>query len=189
MLSDNETKMKTKVDPVTGEGLIIERSDIIEKQRFSNLSFKFYSWVCWLYLIRSVVVLILWYLGIKISYFQMINMKGWNNFEFFLFGMLMLSGIFLFMLYWNRYNFIRFSGPDRRSSLGRSDSHSIARYFATKTVTIDQLKNSDKVEVDVKENDTVELVRDGSGVKVVALYAPQNLDLHFKGIRCKPVKR
>ncbi len=179
MTEKSSKKLTGNVNPHTDEGLIIEKSEIMKKQRFSNLSFKFYSWICWLYLLRSALVLILWYLGIRISFFQMVDMHGWNNFEFFFSGMLILSGIFLFMFYWNRYNFFRFRGADRRKPLGECNSHYMAQYFMTKTADIEQLKNAANVDVEFNKNSTIELIPHDSEEKVTALYAPQNLDLHL----------
>ncbi len=185
MTDDKNKKLQGNVNPLTDEGLIIEKSDIMKKKRFSNLSFKFYSWFCWIYLLRSVVMLILWYLGIRISFFQMVDMHGWNNFEFFFSGILILSGIFLFMFYWNRYNFIKFRGADRRKPLGECNSHYMAKYYMTKTADIEQLKNVANIDVEFNEDSTVALSESNEDEekeeeKVTALYAPQNLDLHLK---------
>jgi|GEM_PF-2200874 len=169
---------RIRVDPETNRGLIIERVNLLSRLTvFSQWSYNAFAWFCWIFLLRPLLIAGLWYLGFKMTYFQMIELEGFHNPEFFRWLIIALCLIFLFMLFWNRYNAYRFRGKDRRRSRGECDSVDMAAYYKVSPDTIDRLKQA--ANLDFYFGPESVSIDDGTGSRIQALYAPQNLQKHL----------
>ena len=171
--------VRIKVDMKTGEGLIIDRPGLISKlRRYSEWSYNLFAWIFWLFLLRPIIILILWYLGVRIAYHQMVFMEGFNNPAFFGYGFLAVVVILLVAFGWNRYNFLRFRGTDRRKHQGDCIAEDLAKYYNVPTNAVTSFQMSPYVEIAFQSDETIE-VNTGSQ-KTKALYAPQHLARQIK---------
>jgi len=179
MNENQQENKRVRVNPETGEGLIIERTNLLSKVHvYSQWSYNAMAWCVWFFLLRPLIIMALWYLGMKMTYFQMIELEGLHNPEFFRWLTIVLCIIFLILLFWNRYNAYRFRGKDRRKSRGDCDSVDMADYYKVNPADIDRLKDARNLDFYFTEPLHVE-IDTGCGPRINALYAPQNLELHL----------
>lgn len=178
-MEKNENLEHSKVDPDTNEGLIIEKVSLLSKLTvYSQWSYNVLAWAVWFFLLRPLIIAGLWYLGIKMTYFQMVKMEGFNNPEFFRWLVIGLCFILVIMFAWSRYNAIRFRGKERRHSRGECDSVDMAEFYRVEPEMIDLLKASNNIAVDFLDAENIEVAcADGSRFR--AVYAPQNPQLHL----------
>lgn len=169
---------RVKINMETGEGLIIERTDVFSKIRqYSTWTYNIAAWAVWLILMRPLILIFLWYLGFKIAHFQMIEMEGFRNLSFFMYAMLAVFCIFLVMLAWNRYNVFLFRGKERRKPLPDCTDADFAAYYKMTQNDVETLKNSN-VDIYFLQDETV-ILDCGENRKIKALYAPLHLEKHF----------
>lgn len=169
---------RVKINMETGEGLIIERTDIFSKIRqYSSWTYNIIAWAVWLTLMRPLIVIFMWYLGFKIAYFQMIELEGVMNMGFFSYTAAAMSVIFLLMLAWNRYNIFLFRGKERRKPMPDCKDADFAAYYKISQSDIEMLKNSN-VDIYFYGDETI-ILDCGGNKKVKALYAPLHLEKHF----------
>ncbi|OGV48666.1 MAG: poly-beta-1,6-N-acetyl-D-glucosamine biosynthesis protein PgaD [Lentisphaerae bacterium GWF2_44_16] len=173
-----EKAPRIKINIETGEGLIIERTDIFSKVRqYSSWTYNVAAWAIWLMLMRPLIVIFLWYLGFKIARFQMIELEGFRNLHFFMYALLAVSCIFLAMLTWNRYNVFLFRGKERRKPLPDCTDADFAAYYKITQSDVEILKNSN-VDIYFSEDETI-IFGCGENKNIKALYAPLLLEKHF----------
>lgn len=178
------TQRRMKVNLETGDGLIIERENLLTKfQQVGKFSWSIACWVIWMLLIRPLIVTMLWYLGLRTAEFQMIALEGIKNIEFFTYYSCAIIAIFFILLGWNRYNVYRFRGKDRRNPRGACSSDDLAKYYNIEIADVAALQNSN-VDIYFSGDESIILETD-SGKKIKALYAPQNLQKHFSNMHDK----
>lgn len=169
---------RIKVNLETGEGLIIERTDVFSKLRqFSSWTYNIAAWTVWIILMRPLIVIFMWYLGVKIAQFQMIEMEGIRNVGFFAWATGGVTCIFLMMLAWNRYNVFLFRGKERRKPLPDCTDADFAKYYKISWSDVETLKNAN-VDIYFPGDETV-ILDCGEYGKIEALYAPLRLEKHF----------
>jgi len=173
-----DKNIRVRVDMLTGEGLIIERPALLSKlRRCSEWTCNLLAWASWLMLLRPVLILLLWYLGMRVAYHQMVFLEGFDNPEFFAYGALSVVTILAVAFAWNRYNYLRFRGVDRRKPSGTCGAQELAKYYKMPVASVESLQTAPYVEVSFGRDESVEL--SGNGRKAKALYAPQSLGKHF----------
>ena len=173
----NNEYTRVKVDMKTGEGLIIDRPGLVSRlMRCSEWSYNLLAWAFWLFLLRPLIILVLWYLGVRVAYHQMVFLEGFNNPAFFGYGAGSVFLILLVAFAWNRYNFMRFRGIDRRKSQGDCSVEDMAKYFKISPEDVNSFQMAPSVEVAFAADESIEV--DTGVKKTKALYAPQNLARH-----------
>ncbi len=171
--------LRVRVDMKTGEGLIIDRPGLVTKlRRYSEWTYNLLAWAFWLFLLRPLAILVLWYLGMRVAYHQMVFLEGFDNPDFFGFGALAVVSILLVAFVWNRYNFLRFRGVDRRRPSGDCSEADLANYYKTGVAEIDALRKAAYVEIFFPGDEHVEI--DDGARRTRVLYAPQDLSKHFR---------
>ncbi|OGV57364.1 MAG: poly-beta-1,6-N-acetyl-D-glucosamine biosynthesis protein PgaD [Lentisphaerae bacterium GWF2_52_8] len=177
-----EKKQRVKVDFETGDGLIIDHPSLISKFRYySEWTYNVLAWAIWLSLLRPLLIIGLWYIGIKLAWFQMVELEGFRNPEFFAYGFLSIFGIFLVMFLWNRYNYFRFAGKERRTSRGEASPSDFAQYYKTSEEDIASLRDARNVDIYFPGDDTI-VLDCGNDKKIEALYAPLDLKKHLDAL-------
>lgn len=175
---------RVRVDLETQEGLIIDRASLLSNLRLAlKFGWGVGSWLIWLDLLRPVLLAAVWTLGLWIGKTRLSGEGGRGSLEFFLYYSIVLAAIFLLTFGWNRYNFYKYRGTDRRRPRGECGSAELARYYAVDPSEIERLSAAN-VEIHFGEGDEITIHTDG-GHRVVALYAPQNLDKHFESLKGK----
>lgn len=170
---------RSRVNPDTNEGLIIEKVSLLSKLTvYSQWSYNVLAWAVWFFLLRPLIIVFLWYMGVKMTYFQMVKMEGFNNPEFFRWLAVGICFILVIMFAWSRYNAIRFRNKERRHSRGECDSVDMADFYRVEPETIDLLKASGNIAVSFLDAENIE-VDCGDGNRFRAVYAPQNPKLHL----------
>jgi poly-beta-1,6-N-acetyl-D-glucosamine biosynthesis protein PgaD len=169
---------RVRVDMKTGEGLIIDRPGLVSKlKRYSEWTYNLLAWAFWLFLLRPLLILLLWYLGVRIAYHQMVFLEGFDNPAFFGFVAASIAVILAVAFAWNRYNYFRFRGVDRRKPSGPCGPEELAKYYKMSVQAVESLQMAPYVEVSFGGDETISLSAEG-GRSVNALYAPQSLAKH-----------
>lgn len=180
---------RTKLNIQTGEGLIIERAEAVSgSRRLAEWTYNFMAWAFWFFLLRPLIIGALWYLGVRLAYYQMITLQGVKNPDFFVFSVAGIAAIFALMLFWNRYNVYRFRGVERRKSRGSCEPEELAEYYHCRIEDVEAMSNSRNVDVYFKGPELVE-ADCGTGVRFDALYAPQNPKLQLAAMKSHPLKQ
>jgi len=175
-MSEND---RVKIDLKTGEGLIIDKPGLITKlRRVSEWTYNLLAWAFWLFLLRPLVILALWYLGVRLAYHQMVFLEGFDNPQFFAFGSLSIIFIFTIAFAWNRYNLIRFKGLDRRKPPGNCTEEDLAKHYKISPKDVESFQAAPYVEIAFFGDESIEL--NAGAQKTKALYAPQDLAKHLK---------
>lgn len=96
----------------------------------TELSFTGIMWGLWLYLFLPLLNLVLWLLGIRYFYIEVIENAGYKELINLLsrLGWIILV-VFLIMRLWGYYNYRRFGKRDKRKSLPSNVDKEMAEYF------------------------------------------------------------
>ncbi|HCE46881.1 MAG TPA: poly-beta-1,6-N-acetyl-D-glucosamine biosynthesis protein PgaD [Lentisphaeria bacterium] len=158
--------------------LILDSPRLVSKtQYYTEWGINILGWIAWMIFIRPLIILVLWYVAYRFFNYQMFQLEGIENPEYFGIGACVLIGIYLTMLGWSRYNAWRFRGKDRRTSRGEATPGCIAEYYKVRPEDISTLQKSKNIDVYFLEDDIIE-IDDGKGIRVKALYAPMNQAKH-----------
>ncbi len=180
---------RTKLNIATGEGLIIEKSDAVSSvRRMSEWTYNLLAWAFWFFLLRPIIIGALWYLGVRLAYYQMITLQGVKNPDFFTCSAGGVALIFVVMLLWNRYNVYRFRGVERRRSRGECSVQEMADFYHCRPENIESLSNSRNIDIYFKSREEIE-ADCGNGVRFPAVYAPQNPKLQMAKAKPHPSKQ
>ena len=155
--------------------IIIDRPKLVTKTRqFTEMSIAIACWILWFFLLRPLIILLVWFLGYMFAYRHMIELGGIENVRFFAYQVVVLLGIFSAIYTWNRYNVLRFRGRERRKFTGDATDKGMGDFFCVSKEEVEQLKNCRNVAISFYENRKVEL--ESSGIdKITAKYDPQSV--------------
>ncbi len=157
---------------------IIERPTLVSKTRhFTEWTLQIIGWILWLFFINPLVTLMLWYISYLFFNYQMFELKGKENSQYFIIGVGALVLTYIVMFAWSRYNSYRFRGKDKRKSSGTATLENIAEYYKVKQEDIVGLQNSRNVDIYFLKDDIIEINSEKAS-KFRALYAPQNQGKH-----------
>ncbi len=163
-------------------GMIIDRRDIVSKTRgWTEWTLNAAGWVLWIFLVRPLVLLAIWYVAYRFFKYHMFTLEGIENPEFFGIGAGTVMLIFLSMLVWSRYNAWRFGGLDRRKSRGEANAEELARYYKMSPEDAGRIRQSRLIEAHFDKGESVRLKLDGGGEEIEILYAPLNQARHKEG--------
>jgi len=175
---------RKSVDLETGEGLIIEREALLPRVRRAGQSgWLFASWILFVETLRPLFAGALWVVSADWARRSVFSKDSLRNPDFFLYYSIVILGIFLVFLAWNRYNFLRFRGADRRQPRGECESYDLARYYDVSMEEIEVLSRAD-VEISFDPDDRIVIETD-SKREISALYAPQDPRGHFVRLKAK----
>jgi len=178
------TEERARVDLETGEGLIIEREALLPRvRRAGQYGWGLASWIVFIDLLRPLLAGILWIAGASLARRTVFSREGLRNPDFFLYYSLVILAIFLVFFGWNRYNFFRFRGADRRQPRGECESYELARYYDISMEDVEALSSAD-VEISFHQDERI-LIETDSKRMISALYAPQNPHKHFVRLKAK----
>ncbi len=95
-------------------------------------------WGVWVYLFMPLVNIVLWFLGIRYFYIEVIEKVGYKE----LIGLLNNMGwivliLFVIMRVWGYYNYVRYGKKDRRKGNPPLTVVQIADYFQ---ITVEEFK-------------------------------------------------
>jgi len=96
----------------------------------TEMSFTSIMWGLWLYLFLPLLNFVLWLLGIRYFYIEVIEKAGYKELINLLgkVGWLILV-VFLILRLWGYYNYRRFGKRDKRKSLPSNADKEMAEYF------------------------------------------------------------
>ncbi|OGV41718.1 MAG: poly-beta-1,6-N-acetyl-D-glucosamine biosynthesis protein PgaD [Lentisphaerae bacterium GWF2_49_21] len=158
--------------------LIIDRPALVSKTKYyTEWSLHILGWVAWMILIRPLIIVILWYVTLRFFKYELIDLEGMDNPEYFGIGAGVLIIIYLLMFGWSRYNAWRFKGKDRRITRGEATPDKMAEYYKVHQENILALQESSNIDFYFLKDDIIE-IDDGKKTKFKALYAPLNQAKH-----------
>jgi poly-beta-1,6-N-acetyl-D-glucosamine biosynthesis protein PgaD len=144
------------------EGIIIDRPDLMTTtRRYGESTTAAIAWVLWVFLTRPLLFIALWAFGARVFYVEMVKSVGWRNWEAFgkylsvgwrnweAFGKYFLAiiGICLLLLFWNRYNVMRFRGKERRRASKEVADVEMASFYRMSEQDVRHIKNWKTVNV------------------------------------------
>jgi biofilm PGA synthesis protein PgaD len=175
---------RSRVDLDTGEHLIIERGSLLPRvRRAGQYGWGAASWILFVDLLRPLLAAFLWFAGADWTRRTVLSREGLRNPDFFIRYSIVILGIFLAFLGWNRYNFLRFRGADRRQPRGECESYELARYYGISMEEVEALSASD-VEISFGPDESIVIETD-SRRKVTAMYSPQRPHAHLARLKAK----
>jgi biofilm PGA synthesis protein PgaD len=178
------TRDRSRVDLETGEGLIIERESLLSPfRKAGQYGWGAASWLVMINLLRPVLAGLLWIAGEEWARRTVFSKEGLRNPDFFIRYSLVILGIFLVFLGWNRYNFLRFRGPDRRQPRGECESYELARYYDIGMEDMEALAGAD-VEISFEPDERIVIETD-SRRTITAMYAPLRPQAHLARLKAR----
>ena len=124
------------------EGIIIDRPDLMTKtRRYGESTTAAIAWVLWVFLTRPLLFIALWAFGARVFYVEMVKSVGWRNWEAFGKYFLGIIGICLLLLFWNRYNVMRFRGKERRRASLKVTDVEMASFYRMSEQDVRHIKN------------------------------------------------
>jgi biofilm PGA synthesis protein PgaD len=124
--------------------------EIIDKPNLKNflrniteLSFTSLMWGFWLYLFLPLLNILIWLLGIRYFYVEVIKLAGYKE----LLNLLVKTGwvilaVFLVLRLWGYYNYRRFAKRERRKNLPPDEREKMVVYFQIPLEKIQDIQSS-----------------------------------------------
>jgi biofilm PGA synthesis protein PgaD len=115
-------------------------------RKITEMSFTSLMWGFWLYLFLPLLNLVLWLMGIRYFYIEVIELTGYKGLINLLFkiGWVILS-VFLILRLWGYYNYWRFGKRERRKSLPSGTFEKLAEYFQVPLEQIQDIQSRKEV--------------------------------------------
>lgn len=111
------------------------------------------GWVIWLLVARPFLFVLLWLIGFKAFYTQMIKMRGLAGlFEFAGYYLFVIVFIYLSMRGWNLYNLYRFKGKDKRKFVKPVRPVDFDKLYEMIPGSTEKILQSKEIEVNFHEN-------------------------------------
>ena len=130
------------------EGIIIDRPDLMTRtRRYGESTTAAIAWALWVFLTRPLLFIALWAFGARVFYVEMVKSVGWRNWEAFGKYFLTIIGICLLLLFWNRYNVMRFRGKERRRASKEVADVEMASFYRMLEQDVRHIKNWKTVNV------------------------------------------
>ncbi|PIP12730.1 MAG: poly-beta-1,6-N-acetyl-D-glucosamine biosynthesis protein PgaD [bacterium (Candidatus Stahlbacteria) CG23_combo_of_CG06-09_8_20_14_all_40_9] len=122
-------------------------------RNLTEMSFTVIIWGFWLYLFLPLLTFVLWLLGIRYFYTEVIEAAGYREL-INLWGKVGWSilGIFLILRLWGYYNYWRFGKRERRKRFSSNTYHKLAEYFQIPLEQLPTLQSSKEVVWPMKDN-------------------------------------
>jgi poly-beta-1,6-N-acetyl-D-glucosamine biosynthesis protein PgaD len=115
-------------------------------RNITELSFTSIMWAFWLYLLLPLLNILIWFLGIRYFYFEVIKLAGYRE----LLNLLVRTGwviivVFLVLRLWGYYNYRRFGRRERRRSLPPDGREKMTAYFQVPLEKIEDIQSSKEI--------------------------------------------
>lgn len=109
-------------------------------------SFTTLVWAFWLYLLLPILNIVLWVLGVRYAYVEVLKKGGYQQ----LLDLLEKMGwailiVFIILRLWGYYNYRRFGGKARRKSVSSATNEQLSEFFHVPTERITDLQSKKEV--------------------------------------------
>ncbi len=157
-------------------GIIVDRPNLLSAtRRVSEAGIMIGGWMLWIFLLRPLVLTVVWAFSVQLVYVQMIQLEGIKNLQLFAIHGSVILGIFLVFFAWNRYNFLRFSGKERRKYSSSAKAEELAAFFQMRSEEVTYISDCKTIQVSFLGNHSVRLVGEACQ-PILASYNPQEID-------------
>lgn len=130
------------------DDIIIEKPQLIRKFRFfSEMSLAVIGWAVWLFIIRPIFLVLLWFMGFRIFYEEIIQNESLKNFKQLWVYLFVIILLYTILQVWNRYNVIRFRGKERRRSSAPASEKEMGDFYEITEEDVRNLKKWKRVNV------------------------------------------
>jgi biofilm PGA synthesis protein PgaD len=124
-------------------------------------SLTFIGWCIWLFLIRPIMLVFLWFIGFKMFYVHMIRLKGLSSLILFFANYLfIILFILLFVRGWNVYNRIRFRGREHRQHATAVRPEELDKHFLMPEGSAASIQTWDEIRVDFHKGGQFEVMNE-----------------------------
>lgn len=173
------SRKQEKKSDIDIQEIIINRPSLMTGTRmFTEFSVATIGWILWYALMRPVLMLLTWFLGLRFFYVEVIRMKGWQSLGQYGKYFLVIAVIYAVIQGWNFYNIWRFRGKDRRSGAGPVSDADMGSFYQISGQDVASLKDQKVLKVSLLENNKIvfEGERGGEKFEVAGLYDPWKKD-------------
>lgn len=116
------------------------------------------SWAIWFVFLRPLVLVFLWYIGIRALYNNMFYLKGYKTLvEHSVLCILVIFGIYLVVRAWNLYNFLRFVRHERRNGMRKANEEELEAFFKLSSGSVSNIHGWKEITVSFHNNHKVVL--------------------------------
>ena len=129
--------------------LIIERPEAITGLRHgAEVSIITIGWLVWFVILRPLLLILLWYIGVRAFSRHMLYLKGWQTLEErSIIYILVVLGIYLVVRGWNVYNFRRFGKRNHRTDVRNVTEAELGRFFSLPAGSVEKIQSWNEVSV------------------------------------------
>ena len=145
--------------------LIIDRpARLSDLRKRTEWSLTLIGWAIWFFLCRPLLLLTLWLLGVKQIYVHMVRLGGaiavveWLHWYSFV-----ILAVSLAVLAWNRYNWFRFRGRDKRRRSADASLEEMAQCVSIPAETLPRLQQCREVTIRFSPNCRLDIRAGGGG--------------------------
>jgi poly-beta-1,6-N-acetyl-D-glucosamine biosynthesis protein PgaD len=171
-------------EPQFEEGIIIDHPGMISTvRRIAEWSISVASWALWVFILRPLLVLVLWSMGIEFFYSHMLEQGGIRNPRLFAAGLVVIALILVTVSGWNLYDRIRYGGKYKGRSRGIAENDFMGAFFNISNEDVRQIKQQKYIDVSFEDEHAIEFSFRGREEVVRGHYDPQRLEQHFDRIQ------
>jgi len=129
--------------------LIISRPEVLSPlRRATELTIATVGWLVWFFLLRPLILVLLWSTGILIFMEHMVDLGGlWGLMELSWFYLTIILIIFLIVRGWNVYNYSKYGNKNRRTSIKTVSDKEIEEYFKMPNSALTRIRQSRDIKV------------------------------------------
>ena len=144
--------------------VIIDRPESMsDLRKGTEWSLTAFGWFVWGFLARPLLILALWYLGVRQAYVHMIKLGGIRYFLLFIKGYAFVVAAVLIALFgWNLYNRLRFRKKDRRKRVPHAAHEELARILSIQAQELRRLHDSKTISIEFQEEGRLLFELDGA---------------------------
>jgi poly-beta-1,6-N-acetyl-D-glucosamine biosynthesis protein PgaD len=171
---------------VNMDDIIIEKPQGIRKFRFfSEMSLAVIGWTVWLFIIRPIFQVLLWFMGFKIFYEEIIKNESLKNVKQLWAYLLVIILLYTILQLWNRYNVIRFRGKERRRSSAPASDKEMGDFYGMTEEDVRNLKKWKMVIVHFCPDHQIVLENavDSNPTHICGCYDPEKINTLSTSIR------
>ncbi len=164
------------------KGIIIDRPTLKSKTRnFSEWTLNILGWILWIFLMRPLFLLFMWFVGYKIFYLHMIKLEGYTNLDKFIAYTIVIFSIFLILMIWHKYNVFMFRNKERRVGRKNVSNKEMTDFFKFEDPEkIEDIKKARNIDIYFNDNDIIKFKTGENNPTVKISFNPQDKERQLR---------
>jgi len=167
--------------------IIIDRPDLLgSSRRWTEWGITTIGWVMWVFICRPILIALLWALGLRVFYHQMVKLGGLGGIvELFWIYFWVVVAIWIIIRSWNLYNYLKFRNKNARKHSRPVGAREIEKFFKLPSECLGGVHSSSVVEVDFIERNDIRVkdISKDRGAVYSGHFDPGSLDRRLMRLR------